>query len=104
MTAVLREVKEGQQVQGIDEKIAYEITTTPWGISPTNVSVVVKDTSNNNADVTSDVTSGTTTVVGDVITLLFIESLTESRIYRVEVKFTSGSNIFEAYFTIKAEL
>lgn len=101
--AVSREVQQGQQLQGVDEKIAYTITTTPWGSSPTDVTVVVKDTSDNDADVTSSVTSGSTTVLGDIITLLFIQSLTARHVYRVEVKFTAGNNIFEPYFSIKAE-
>ncbi len=101
--ATSREVQQGTQLQGVDEKIAYTITTTPWGSSPTNVSVVVKDASNNNTDVTSSVTSGSTTVSGDIITLLFIQMLTTLHIYRVEVKFTSDNNIFEPYFFIKAE-
>lgn len=99
-----REVKEGWQLQGIDEQIVYTLTTTPWGSSPTSVAVVVKDASNNNTDVTADVTSGSASVSGNIVTLPLIKGLTQGHLYRVEIKFTSGGNVFECYVHIKAEL
>jgi len=102
-----REVVEGIQYQGVDEQIYYAITTTPWGTSPHTVSMVVKDENAHFADVTSTVSTGSASVAGSVITLPIIKSLTDitsGHFYRVEVKFTSGSNIFECYFRIQAEL
>jgi len=99
-----REVSEGQQVQGEDEEIVYTITTTNWGSSPSSVSMVVKDASNSDTDVTDDVTTGSISTSGDIITLKTISSLTAEHRYRVEVKFTSGSSIFETYFWIRAEM
>jgi hypothetical protein len=32
-----------------------------------------------------------------------LKSLTAGNVYRVEVKFTSGSNVYEPYFDILAE-
>lgn len=101
--AVKREVAEGVQLQGVDEQIVYTLTTTNWGSSPTSVSMVVKDESSADTDVTSTVTSGSISVSGNVITLKTIKSLTVNHSYRVEVQFTSGSNVFEAFFRIKAE-
>lgn len=98
-----REVSEGPQVQGVDEELNFTITTTNWGSNPSSVTMVVKDASNSDADVTNDVTSGSTSVSGDVITLKTILDLTAGHRYRVEVKFTSGGSIFEPYFYIRAE-
>lgn len=97
-----REVVEGAQLQGEDEKIIYSITTTNWASSPTDASMVVKD--NDGTDVTDDVTSGSISTVGDVITLKPIDGLTAGTRYRVEVQFTCGAGApFEAYFFIDCE-
>lgn len=101
MGTSIREVIEGVQVQGVDEQIAYQLTTTPWGASPTSVAVVVKTA--DGADVTATVTSGAASVVGDVITLPVIKSLTAGLVYRVEVKFTVSGNVLECFFRIAAE-
>lgn len=96
-----RRIKESPLYQGEDEQVAYSLTTTPWGSSPTNVSVVVKDEDGNN--VTSSVTSGNASVVGDVITLPMIQGLTAGEDYRVEIKFTIGGNVMETWVVIKAQ-
>jgi hypothetical protein len=102
--AVSREVVEGVQIQGEDEKIAYSITTTPWGSTPTTGSVVVKDASAAYAVVTTTVMpTGSLSILLDVITLPLLQSLTAGHTYRVEVKFTVGGNIEEAYFNVRAE-
>lgn len=82
--------------QGVDEQIAYTLTTTPWGSSPSNPAVVVKNSAG--ADVTASVTAGSGSVSGDVITTPIIKSLTAGEWYRVEVKFTISGNIPEAWF------
>ena len=98
----IREVAEGVQTQGADEKITYTITTTNWASSPGSVSQVVKD--EDGTDVTSSVTSGSTSVSGDVITLKAISSLTAGTRYRCEVQFTAGSGApYECYFWINCE-
>ena len=38
-----RRVKESPLYQGVDEQIAYTLTITLWGNSPTSVSVVMKN-------------------------------------------------------------
>lgn len=99
-----RAVNEGRQLQGVDEKITYTITTTPWGTSPSSVVVVAKDVTNANVVVTSTVfPSGAASVSGDVITLAPLLTLTSGHLYRIEVKFTSGVNIFETFFEVQAE-
>jgi hypothetical protein len=100
----IREVVEGKQTQGEDEKIAYSITSTPWGSSPTDVSVVVKDIYDNYKDVTTIVMPfGLIGVTGDKITLKPLIALTRDRLYRVEVKFTVNGNICEPFFEVRAE-
>ena len=100
----IREVAEGVQVQGEDETITYNITTTNWASSPTNVSMVVKRVSDD-TDVTSTAApSGSISVNGDVITLKPITALTDGERYRVEVKFTASPFApGEFYFMIDCE-
>lgn len=98
-----REVLETDIVQGEDEKIVYSFASTPWGTGPTNVSFVVKDTTNSLIDVTSTVMPGSATVAGDVITLPQLKLLTRTHIYRVEIKFDAQGNTFEPFFIVKAE-
>lgn len=103
--AVSRSVMETGLVQGVDEEITYVLTTTPWGSSPSSVSVVALDITDGERTVcTTSVLSGSASVSGDAITLPVLKSLTESHRYRIEVKFTSGVNIFEPYFIVTAEL
>jgi hypothetical protein len=100
----IREVVEGIQHQGVDEEIAYSVTTTPYGPGPTNVAIVAKDVTNSYLDVSSTVLTGSSSVVGDVITLPKLKGLTLNHLYRIEVKFSSGGDIFEPYFLVQAEL
>lgn len=98
-----REIKDGPQPQGEDEKVTYDFTSTPWGSSPSNASMVVKD--GDGTDVTDDVTSGDMGIVDDVITLKPINALTAGVRYRVEVQFTAGGGApFEMHFFIDAEV
>ena len=98
-----RQVIEGRQYQGVDEAIAYAVTTTPWGSEPTSVSVKAYDLSTNKADVSSTVLSGTPSVAGDVITLPLLTALVDGHRYRVEVKWVSSGNTFECWFEVQAE-
>ncbi|MEK6323614.1 MAG: hypothetical protein AABN33_18390 [Acidobacteriota bacterium] len=100
-----REVVQGRQTQGVDEKVPYKITTTPWGTGPAAVSVVVKKLgASGTTDVTSTVMpSGAPSVAGDVITLPKLQSLAAGSSYRVEVKFDVGGSTLEAYFFVDAE-
>lgn len=102
--SVRREFQESPIRQGIDEEVAYSFPTTPWGSDPTNVSVVVKDRSQDYADVTLTVMPGSPSVSGDDITLPALKNLTEHHTYRVEVKFTIDGNVFEAWGWFHAEL
>lgn len=102
---VSREVTQGTQRQGVDESIYYGITTTPWGSTPTSVTVTAWSLTGTDTwtNVSTTVLSGTASVAGDVIILPKLYSLTQGVTYRIEVKFTSGANIFEPYFYVQAE-
>ena len=98
----IREVVEGRQTQGEDEKITYTITTTNWASSPTSPAMVVKN--KKGTDVSTTVTSGTISATGDVITLKPINALVSDESYKVEVQFTGGSGTpWECYFWIDCE-
>jgi hypothetical protein len=104
MTANIREAGP-PLVQGVDEIIAYQVTTTPWGSSPGTISCAVFDiTDGGRTDVTTTVMPvNSPTAAGDVITLSPLKLLTVNKIYRVEVKFTCSGNVFECYKIIMAE-
>ncbi|HAM40556.1 MAG TPA: hypothetical protein DCP69_04275 [Candidatus Omnitrophica bacterium] len=102
--AVDRQVKEGRQRQGVDEEVYWKIDTTPWGGTPTSTSAAAYDvTGGIRTLVTTTVLSGSTSVSGDDITLPKLSALTEGHVYRVEVKMTISSNVFEAWFEVEAE-
>ena len=112
--AYTREIREGRQVQGEEEQVAYRLDTANWSADPdtpsTPSAVVVKifsvtevagvmtyiDTSAANLD-------GAASVATRYITLPVVKVLVAATLYRVEVKFTLEGNIFEAYAYIKAE-
>jgi len=90
--------------QGVDEQIIYSVTTTAWGTSPASVETKVYDISDGSrTDVTLTVMTGSATVTGDIISLPVLKLLTARSIYRVEVKFTAGGNVFEPYFVVIGE-
>lgn len=100
----IREVVEGVQTQGEDEQIAYAIDTTPWGGTPTSVTVVVKEVRSPFTVVTTTVMpTGSASISGDDITLPVLKLLTRNIQYRVEVKFTSLGQILECYFIVLCE-
>ncbi len=106
MSTDTRRVVANPPPQGVDEEIAYTITTTPWGSTPTSASVKVYDvTSGTRTDVTATtLPAGSISVTGDVITLPLLKTgLTAGHTYRVEVKFTASGNVFEFWFLVEAE-
>ncbi len=96
-----RQVKEGRKYQGVDEQIAYTLTTTPWGSSPIDVDVKIYD--DTRTDKSSTCLNGSPSVNGDIITTPLVISLTARMLYRLEIKFTSSGNIFEAFCEILGE-
>ncbi|MBU0847019.1 hypothetical protein KKH23_07485 [Patescibacteria group bacterium] len=98
-----RGVKETGIIQGEEEELIYCVTTTPWGSNPFNVVVKAYDESDALKDVTATVLDGAATISGDVITTPAVKDLSEDHTYRIEIKFTSGANIYETYFYIVGE-
>jgi len=106
MTTSPREIKESPWRQGADERRVYALTTTPWGSSPTSVTVTIYPLGAYNAkgaESSATNMTGTVSVVGDVIETPTIHSLTPGVNYRVEWKFTIDGNVLEAYGIIAAE-
>lgn len=106
MATVKRAVKESELYQGKDESIAYTLTTTPWGSTPTSVAVTIWSVSSTTGaltDTSSTNLSGSASVTGDVITTPLVTALTAGTEYRLEIKFTCSSNVFEAWARILAE-
>ncbi len=99
--AGINEVAEGLQYQTTDERLAHQITTTNWVSSPTSPTAVVYD-ENDGSIVTSTVyPSNSPSASNDVITLSLLRDLTKNHVYRIEVKFSVGSNIYECYFRVE---
>jgi len=100
-----REIVESPLPQGADEQIVYGLDVTNWGSAPTSTTAKIYQVADNGTltDVTTTNMTGSTAVLGNVITLPKIKSLLSGYQYRVEVKFTIGVNIFEAYLIIEAE-
>ena len=90
-----RHVQESPVSQGEDEIISYILDTTPWGGTPSAITIVVFDITN--ADETSDWVDVTSTVMpvnnptvsGNNITISPLKLLTDAHIYRMEMKFTT---------------
>lgn len=101
MDATIREIKESPIYQGEDEQIAYTLTTTPFGSSPSSPVVTIKDA--DGEDVTSDYASGSASALGDVITTPTILDLVAKTQYRLEIKFTSSGNVLEAWADLRGE-
>lgn len=99
-----RQVKEGRLRQGVDERIAYNLTTTPWCSSPGTITVKLYDvTTGAKTDVSSTMLAGTASATGDVISTPLVTGLTAGSLYRMEIKFVSVGNTFEAYAEIQGE-
>jgi hypothetical protein len=98
-----REVIEGMQWQGEDERVIYALDVSNVGSSPTSASVVVKNSYGK--DVTSDVIpANSTTTSGNVITLPSLQNLISGVIYRVEVKYTINTgSVYENFFRVKGQ-
>ena|SRR3990167_117379 len=96
-----REFQQSPILQGVNERVAYTLTTTPWGSSPT--SVVVKIYNPKNEDKSSTNLTGTVSVVGDVITAPLVISLLCDVQYMLTILFVCSGNTFEAFGYIIGE-
>lgn len=98
------QVVEETQKQTSGESIKYTIDTDsypPDGVGvPTIASATVFDVSDD-SDVTDTVMpAGSVTIATTIITLKPLIALTVGRTYRVQVKFTKNTNVFEPNFQV----
>lgn len=97
-----RQVIEGQQAQGKDESIQYAITVSPAPASI--IGVYVYNSKALNTDIKSThMPTGSASFVGSVITLPLLTALVLGQVYRVEVRYTDGTNIIEPYFLVSCQ-
>jgi len=87
--------------QGVDEEIAYQLTTTNWGSSPSSVVVKAYDMSDSFADVSETILEGDPSISDDVITLPVVLDLTAGNRYRIEIQCTTGGSVLECYFELE---
>ena len=110
----IREIYEGRQYQGTEEELAYRLDTANWSTTPTSpatpsaVSVAiysVVDTTGTVVYTDTTVTnlSGAASVSGQYITTPAVIDLVVGTLYRIEIKFTLETNIWEAYAYIQGE-
>jgi hypothetical protein len=95
------EVAEGLKEQTSSEEVVYDITTTPWGSSPSSVAVVAYLEGPETVVTTTVFPVNSPSVSGDVITLSPLKSLVKGNTYRVEVLFTIGTEKLECFFRVK---
>lgn len=106
---IKREINESPVTQGVHERISYTIDTTPWGGSPSAVSVTVYNYSTRSTEDEFNVTdtvmpTNEPTVDEDTITLSPLYSLTAGIRYRITIQWSNAGNTFETYAYIDAEL
>lgn len=95
------DVVEGTLYQSADEALAHQITTTNWESSPTSPSVVAIDETTGKDVTTVVYPTNSPSPSSDVISLSLLKNLVEGHRYRIEVKFTVGSNIWECRFFVE---
>lgn len=94
MDKLVRQIEQSPIYQGEDEAVYYTLDTADWGGSPSSVSVVVKLAGE---DVSGDILTGSPSVADDVITMPKVANVTNGSHYRLEIKFTTLSNVVEAW-------
>ena len=105
MKATDRTIRESPLYQGEDEIIAYQLTTTPWVSTPAGPTVKIFSILHGvKTDTTVTNLSGAASVGGDIITTPLVTGLVAGTEYRLEIKWTSGGNTWEAWTTIVGQV
>jgi len=97
-------VAEGTQEQSADEELIYTIDVSNWGSNPSTSSAVAIDETTGSTVTTTVFPTNTPTESSNTITLSPLKLLTKGHNYRIEVKFTIGSNIFECFFRVECTI
>lgn len=95
------DIAEGIEYQSADEQLGYQITTTNWVSNPTSPSATAYDETTNEDVTTTVFPTNSPSANGDVISLSLLKSLKAGHRYRIEVKFTVSSNIYETRFWVE---
>lgn len=107
MSSRTREIKEGRQYIGVNERPIFRLNTAQWGGSPSAQSAKVYDYDNDAGtftDVTSTVLpSGSPSVSGDYVSLPTFVPESIGKVYLVTVKFTTGGSVLEAFAWVMIE-
>ena len=95
-------VTESPKAQSYKDEVPYSLTTTPWGSTPTSVTITVYDiTDGKERDVTTTVMpTNSPSVAGDVITASVLKLLTPGHIYRMYFKFTTSGKVFAPFLIV----
>jgi hypothetical protein len=99
----MRGIREGRLGQGAGERIAYKLTTTPWGSAPGSVLCKLYDLTQAGTDVTATKLLGSATVSGDDITTPLVVGLVAAHLYRLDVQFVCAGNTFICPVEIQGE-
>jgi len=97
----IRAVRENQRPQGTAEEIAYYVDTAPWGGYDSNMATTILGP--NGDDVSLVHLSGVTSEVGGVITTPLVKLLSPGHMYRLQILWKKGANIFQAYCDLVGE-
>lgn len=98
---MINEVLEGPQEQSSGEVLAYSITTTPWGGSPSNITVKAFE-ARGGTDVTTAVfPSNVPSKLGDVVTTDMLKLLSPGKTYRIIIGWDDADGYhWEAMFKV----
>ncbi len=99
-----RLIWDGYKEQGVNERVAYTVTVTRWGKSPTGPVFTLYNVDDPDAwvAVTASCSTGSPSVSGDVITLPRIHSLVAGSKYCLKLQFVINGNTLECAGYLKA--
>jgi hypothetical protein len=97
-----REITQGRQELGINEKVLFVFNTAKWGGDPSSVTIACnKYADSAYEDVTDEVfPTNTPTVDGDAINFSQIQPQAIDDIYRITVAFTTGAQELEMFMWV----
>lgn len=100
-----REVANSPQTQGINETVVFFADFSTWGATDSSpcTSPVITCLDEDDTDVTSTLCTGGGTVVANVQVQFTITGVTAGKHYRIFVKATIDSSIFETMLRLDGE-
>lgn len=95
-----RLIEQSPLYQGANEKIAYKLLTTPWGGSPTDVTVVLRLLKDDSDVSATNMEAGAAIIEGDEIKTRRVISLAPHVGYRLVFKWMNDGNEEETHVEI----